>query len=214
MKKLLISLLAFTLIACSDNIEKNDTKTAPSKEEKKVENTFELPVFDNLGKLKTEIIKKDKCTGSAPTWVFSSGIGGGIVTYAEMGAAGLNFAKNEAVAKARQIAAQYLIERSEKAIVEINKTVEKIYSESGKVIISEQYMTQVVLKGLRSSDIWLSPCDRVYMKMIITEDYKPALIEAVYTEAKQYYSQKTITEMTSDKVIEKIIESIPKITQN
>jgi len=154
---------------------------------------FIIPIFIILGCAKKEpeleSSLRGKCFEGAPKWVINPEIAGDLsaVGSAKVGKAGIQFAKTEATALARDEIARIMgvkVKNMVRNFVQVtgvgdNETVDRV---------SKQVSTQVanqLLVGSKAKAQWLSPCNELFV--LVTLDPKEAgraVKEAVITSYK------------------------------
>lgn len=127
----------------------------------------------------------NKCIQGAPGWVLMGSAEGGIssVGSAAIGAAGLGFARTEALANGRDELARQMsvkVQNMVKNFTQVTgvgdaQTVDKVASQVSKQIANQ------VLSGSRQANTWMSPCNELYVLVAID----PAVVKASVNEGVQ-----------------------------
>ena len=149
----------------------------------------------------------------APSWVLGGGLEGGnsAVGSAQVGKAGMNFYRTEAMSQARSELARQLgvkvkdLVKNFQQVTGIgdDETVDKVSSQVSKQVTSQ------VLTGSKQKDMWISPGKELYVLVVIDPDIlKNTIKDSVQTSYKnekalwqQFQSKKAHEEL--DKEIDK-----------
>lgn len=150
---------------------------------------------------------------NAPGWVLNPEVEGGIaaVGIAKIGKAGMQFARTEALANARDELARILSVKVKNMVKNFtqttgigdDETVDKVSAQVSKQVTSQ------VLHGSRQRELWISPVNNLHVLVVLDPaSVKEAVKQNVQTSYKnekalwqQFQSQKAYEEL--DKEIEK-----------
>lgn len=194
MKKILvlaaITSFGLSLISCGEK------KPAPPQQPAKIQNQQWANEFAN-----------------APRWVLNPEMEGGLaaVGSAKIGKAGIQFARTEAMANARDELARMLSVKVKNMVknftqqigVGDEQTVDKVSAQVSKQVTSQ------VLNGSRQKDMWISPSGELYVLVVldpasVQEAVKQATLSSFKNERalwQQFQAKKAYEEL--DKEIEK-----------
>ncbi len=194
MRKILVTAVAVSFsiafISCGEK------KPAPQQQPAKIQNQQWANEFAN-----------------APKWVLSPEMEGGLaaVGSAKIGKAGIQFARTEALANARDELARILTVKVKNMVknftqqigVGDEQTVDKVSAQVSKQV------TSTVLQGSRQKDMWISPSGELYVLVVldpasVKEAVKQATLSSFKNERalwQQFQAKKAYEEL--DKEIEK-----------
>ncbi|WP_456401207.1 LPP20 family lipoprotein [Persephonella sp.] len=151
---------------------------------------------------------------NAPQWVLNPNVEGGLaaVGSAKIGPAGIQFARTEALANARDELARMLSIKVKNMIKNFTQTtgigdettVDKVSAQVSKQVTSQ------VLNGSRQKDMWISPSGELYVLVVLDPgSVKEAIKQATLTSFKneralwqQFQAKKAYDEL--EKEIEKL----------
>jgi hypothetical protein len=125
------------------------------------------------------------CFNDAPAWVLSPELEGGLAAAgsAKVGAAGMQFAKTEAMASGRDELARILSVKVQNMVKNFTQatgvgdaqTVDKVSSQVSKQVANE------TLTGSRQKNVWLSPCNELFVLVVLD----PAVVKEQAKQAVQ-----------------------------
>ncbi len=162
--------------------------------------------------------KVNKCVKDAPAWVLLAGAEGGLsaVGSAQIGNAGINFARTEALANGRDEIARILELKVNNMLknftqttgVGDSQTVDKVTSN-----VSRQLANQTIT-GSRAKEAWISPeCNEIFVLVVadapsLEEEIKSQITSSYRNEQalwQQIQAQNALKEM--DKEIDKVMKT-------
>jgi hypothetical protein len=114
---------------------------------------------------------KNPCLEGAPAWVIDPTMEGGLTGLgaAKIGAAGLQFARTEAIANARDEMARTLsvkVKNMFKNFTQVTgvgdaETVDKVSANVSKQVANQ------TLEGSKAKNVWISPCNEYYVLVVL-----------------------------------------------
>lgn len=179
--------------------------------------TLSLMLTGCGGKKEPETLA-NPCFNGAPAWVIDPSMEGGLTGLgsAKIGAAGMSFARTEAMAVARDEIARTMSVKvknmfknfTQQTGVGDDQTVDKVATNVSKQVASQ------TLAGSRAKNTWISPCNELYIHVVLDpESVQEAVKKQVQTSLRnekalwqQFQAKKAHDEL--DKEIEKEFSSM------
>lgn len=129
-----------------------------------------LAIFSGCAQKGPEPLK-NPCLEGAPAWVVDPTMEGGLsgLGAAKIGAAGLQFARTEAIANARDEIARTIsvkVNNMFKNFTQVtgvgdDETVDRVSANVSKQVASQ------TLEGSRAKNVWISPCNEYYVHVVL-----------------------------------------------